>query len=169
MPAGHRDVRVREVNILRAALRRSMPEHRPPSSSRRLAEASEAFNALARSALVDTGWYRGKYGFSGGRLDACFHYLNEGVDLGWDPHPLFSTRWYLTAHPEVLASGQNPLHHYLASGSGDGLWPHPLVDPGTLPTYGGSRGRHAGLTDLELYVSSPETWSARKACILPCR
>jgi glycosyltransferase involved in cell wall biosynthesis len=140
----------------RRAVRRAVRDRRPVGELGRFAASSEAFDALSRSALIDLEWYRGRYGFRGGRLDACFHYLNVGVDLGWDPHPLFSTRWYLTTYPDVVASGQNPLHHYLTSGSREGLWPHPLFDPGSLPLSGGGAGAASSdPTDLERYLTTP--------------
>jgi glycosyltransferase involved in cell wall biosynthesis len=154
------------VNIVRGAyrraVRRSARRHRPDEQLRRLTESSEVFNALSRTALFDHAWYRDRYGFRGGRLDACYHYLNEGVELGWDPHPLFSTRWYLTSYPDVVASGQNPLHHYLTSGSREGLWPHPLFDPASLPISGGGAvAASTGPTDLERYLATPAMWSEK--------
>jgi glycosyltransferase involved in cell wall biosynthesis len=112
---------------------------------------------------MDLEWYRGRYGFAGGRLDAVDHYLNVGAALGWDPHPLFSTRWYLRCSPDVRASGQNPLHHYLTVGCEEGRWPHPLVDPTSPAMRDGVRRSHRA--DLEVYASTPSLWSEKPSAL----
>ena len=45
---------------------------------------------------------------------------------GRDPHPLFSTSWYLAQNPEV--AGLNPLEHYVRWGCHHGRSPHPFFD-----------------------------------------
>ncbi|MFZ3375791.1 MAG: glycosyltransferase, partial [Chthoniobacterales bacterium] len=49
-----------------------------------------------------------------------------GALEGRDPHPLFSTSWYLAQNPEV--AGVNPLEHYVRWGCHHGRSPHPLFD-----------------------------------------
>src|SRR5262245_50775799 len=81
----------------------SLNERRPGHSIRKdeiLVKESGMFNAE---------WYT-----RGGRGDGSIrHYLLHGVSEGRDPHPLFSTRFYLERYPDVAASGINPLVHYL--------------------------------------------------------
>ena len=61
--------------------------------------------------------------------DPLAHFVNVGVDVGLDPHPLFDVDWYLDRNPDVRRAGMNPLHHYLRSGDAEGRSPHPLFDP----------------------------------------
>jgi GT2 family glycosyltransferase len=41
---------------------------------------------------------------------------------------LFDSDWYLSQYPDVAASGENPLEHFLAAGAFEGRDPHPLFD-----------------------------------------
>ena len=41
---------------------------------------------------------------------------------------LFDAQYYLACNPDVAASGQNPLEHYLLNGASEGRDPHPLFD-----------------------------------------
>ena len=43
--------------------------------------------------------------------------------------PLFDEAWYAARYPDALASGLDPLAHYLAEGDAAGNRPHPLFDP----------------------------------------
>ena len=56
------------------------------------------------------------------------HYHQFGWRLGLDPHPLFSTTWYIEKCTDVRESGQNPLKHYLNCGIHENRSPHPLID-----------------------------------------
>ncbi len=56
------------------------------------------------------------------------HYLLRGTDENLDPHPWFSTAFYLSQSEEARASGTNALVHYLMRGQYDGLLPHPFFD-----------------------------------------
>ncbi len=49
-------------------------------------------------------------------MEAFAHYESKGWLERLDPHPLFSTRFYLKAHRDVARSGMNPLEHYLVHG-----------------------------------------------------
>lgn len=55
------------------------------------------------------------------------HYMRFG--RRGSPHPLFDGGFYLDQHPEIDASGVNPLQHYVATGAAERLAPHPLFDP----------------------------------------
>ncbi|MCB1536048.1 MAG: hypothetical protein KDJ44_15355 [Rhodoblastus sp.] len=45
---------------------------------------------------------------------ALIHYVEHGAAESRDPHPLFSTQWYVQQTPDLAQSGENPLAHYLA-------------------------------------------------------
>ena len=62
-----------------------------------------------------------------GRGSPLTHYLKSGAAAGYDPHPMFSTTWYLDRYPDV-ATGVNPLVHYVKHGAFEGRDPHPLFD-----------------------------------------
>ncbi len=57
-------------------------------------------------------------------------YMAEGVLRGWDPHPLFSTRFYLERNPELEAACINPLEHFVTEGGARLRDPHPDFDSG---------------------------------------
>jgi hypothetical protein len=57
-----------------------------------------------------------------------FHYLKFGIAELRDPHPLFSTSYYLQNNPDVVANGINPLIHYVQSGQAEHRNPHRLFD-----------------------------------------
>jgi hypothetical protein len=42
---------------------------------------------------------------------------------------IFDRDWYVRAYPDVLASGADPLVHYMVFGAPEGRSPHPLFDP----------------------------------------
>lgn len=82
------------------------------------------------------------------------HYILEGVGQGRDPHPDFSTNFYLQKYSDVAQSGINPFGHYLEIGRAEGR----LAKPPTLnvpdPVFQGPDGsiwqgyddvRHAGI------------------------
>lgn len=56
-------------------------------------------------------------------------YLSSPPGSGFDPHPLFDTRWYRDQYPDVVAAGVNPLLHYVENGEREGRLPNPLFDP----------------------------------------
>jgi glycosyltransferase involved in cell wall biosynthesis len=60
--------------------------------------------------------------------EAIGRYLLAGAREGLDPHPLFSSRWYLQNNPDVAAAGINPLVHFLRYGARENRDPHPLFD-----------------------------------------
>lgn len=84
---------------------------------------------VARSRLVDADFYRDQCRSRGLRVrDPVRHYLRSGAELGLDPNPLFSTRYYIARNPDV-AGRMNPLVHYLFHGDAEGRKPHGLFDP----------------------------------------
>jgi GT2 family glycosyltransferase/glycosyltransferase involved in cell wall biosynthesis len=91
-----------------------------------LIDGREIPNALelARS-LFDPLWYQSDPGW----LDDPFdRYIAMGARAGGDPHPLFSTEYYLRRIPELVERDESPLLHYVREGWRNGLSPHPLFD-----------------------------------------
>ena len=80
----------------------------------------------AESGLFDATWYRERYPDVGSHVDPLVHYLKRSGIETRDPHPLFSSSFYLESHPDVAAAGVNPLAHYLERGAREGRDPHPL-------------------------------------------
>ena len=48
------------------------------------------------------------------------HYLTQGYKLGFDPHPRFSTLYYLRTNPDIVNAKLNPYFHYLKHGKNEG-------------------------------------------------
>ena len=65
---------------------------------------------ITTSVLFDEKWYTRTYAIR--KRDTAMHYLLEGWRAGCDPSPLFSTRGYLKANPDVAEAGMNPLVHW---------------------------------------------------------
>jgi hypothetical protein len=59
-------------------------------------------------------------------MNALEHYLNWGARQGRDPHPFFSTRYYMSQNPRLFEL--SPLEHYLEYGAALGLNPDPRFD-----------------------------------------
>jgi lipopolysaccharide biosynthesis protein len=79
--------------------------------------------------LLDGDWYVGLYrDVVKTELEPGLHYLLHGAAEGRDPHPLFSTTFYLRNNPDVVKSRENPLVHYLRYGGLERRDPHPLFD-----------------------------------------
>lgn len=51
---------------------------------------------------------------------AALHYLENGYHLSLDPHPEFSSEFYMQANPDVVESGVNPFVHYIMFGKNEG-------------------------------------------------
>jgi len=60
-------------------------------------------------------------------MNPLVHYVRFGAREGRDPHPFFSTSYYLEKVPIVAASGFNPLLHYLHFGAARRRLPHPAM------------------------------------------
>ncbi len=68
---------------------------------------------IAASPLFDRAWYLTRYPeVVASGVDPVRHYASEGVSLGYDPGPDFSTLDYLALNPDVIAQRTNPLAHY---------------------------------------------------------
>lgn len=73
---------------------------------------------------VDREFYRRTYMQGLPRnLDEAEHYVTTGAALGHDPSPEFSTTFYLTANPDIVAAKMNPLWHYVIAGRAEGRLP----------------------------------------------
>ncbi|MBT81111.1 MAG: hypothetical protein CL587_12060 [Alteromonadaceae bacterium] len=59
------------------------------------------------------------------RVGAIKHYLNHGVDLGFNPSAKFNTAWYLERYKDIRKSKINPLIHFLRYGVNEGRIPKP--------------------------------------------
>jgi len=54
-------------------------------------------------------------------IDPVEHYAQIGWREGRDPHPEFSTRYYLELHPSVGEALMNPFYHWIISGKPAGI------------------------------------------------
>lgn len=54
-------------------------------------------------------------------MEPALHFLRYGVVEGRDPGPDFDVRDYLEEHPEVRASGENPVIHAMAARAPDSV------------------------------------------------
>ncbi len=55
-------------------------------------------------------------------------FLEHGAERQIDPHPWFSTVYYLQNYPDLVASGINPLLHFLRYGQYESRRAHPFFD-----------------------------------------
>jgi hypothetical protein len=80
-----------------------------------------------KSGLFDERYYRRQIGDV--EVDSLVrHYFVEGVQQGFDPHPLFHTSFYLNRYKDVAEAGVNPLVHYILHGAFEGRAPNRLFD-----------------------------------------
>jgi predicted HAD superfamily hydrolase/glycosyltransferase involved in cell wall biosynthesis len=78
-------------------------------------------------ALLDLAWYEKQSGQKWDSLSAAIaHYNSTGWRSNLDPHPLFSTTFYLDSHPDVRQAGVSPLVHFVLYGHHEGRDPHPM-------------------------------------------
>jgi 4-hydroxybenzoate polyprenyltransferase len=100
---------------------------------------------------VDPVWYRNTYPDLNDEVDPIAHYADQGWREGRNPNAGFSTTWYLTQYPDVVAARQNPLLHYLQYGRAEGRRARPprtseppaaelLSDPAVAALLRGARG-----------------------------
>src|SRR5690554_6913725 len=81
---------------------------------------------LRQQRALDRDFYRGaSRWYRWLPLRPEWHYLVVGTRRGSDPHPVFSTRWYLERYPDVARAGLNPLVHFLRFGVHEGRLPSP--------------------------------------------
>lgn len=59
------------------------------------------------------------------QVDPLNFFNKHGWKEGQNPGPHFNTKFYLEQHPDVSASGENPLLHYIKKGRFEGLLPMP--------------------------------------------
>ena len=107
---------------------------------------------LAQSPLLDQDWYLRRYAdLLPPDVDPVAHYYWSGARQGLDPHPLFSSSWYLaalTGAPDV-----NPLFHYITHRGRGTPDPHPLFDTlHYLEQRGDAAVRH--MTPLEDFLQA---------------
>jgi len=95
--------------------------------SQHFAQISE----IATAQIFDAAWYGRRYRLTElSNLGLVSHYLREGTPRGFFPNPLFDTGFYLRSNPEICATGENPLLHYLhASKEEKARSPNELFDP----------------------------------------
>ncbi len=84
---------------------------------------------VVASGLFDPEYYARQFGEEGAPRDPLLHYLTLGGWEGRDPHPLFSSSYYLRQNRDVASRGAHPLAHYLDYGCREGRRPHLLFDP----------------------------------------
>jgi len=65
---------------------------------------------------------------------------------------LFDPAFYQARNPDVAASGQDPIAHYLLVGGREGRSPHPLFDHAFYARQAGGEMAATGLTALEHYL-----------------
>ena len=100
--------------------------------------------------LFDAEFYRRQSAVGHHGLD---HYRRIGWRSGFDPHPLFSTDYYLTLWPQ--AAETDPLSHFEKVGQHGRVSTHPLFDPALFLSRRSARdgaSRHPVLAYLELPV-----------------
>src|SRR5215831_788259 len=81
---------------------------------------------VEQAGLFAAAWYVSRYRLT--TTDPILHFLSVGAREGWDPNPLFDTRYYLETIPDVAAAGVNPLVHFIRFGAAEGRSPHPQFD-----------------------------------------
>lgn len=107
--------------------------HGAPSIFRKFGARLGWINSRKRAAaaitpLVDAEFYLARHPqVLDTGLTAAEHYLAEGAELDYNPHPLFHTAFYKQCYAD--AAGVNPLLHYVEQGAAEGRWPGPLFDP----------------------------------------
>jgi GT2 family glycosyltransferase/glycosyltransferase involved in cell wall biosynthesis len=87
------------------------------------AEAAAPARALDLRRILDDDHYRGQ---AGDVDDAVEHYRNVGWKRGLDPHPLFSTRFYIERLGRALVG--DPVSDFLMRGASQRAETHPLLD-----------------------------------------
>lgn len=104
-----------------------MPQHpkqRPfvaPAAMLRPTDTRQAsftdIDMVSESALFDAGWYLERYiDLQQASIEPLEHFYSAGTSEQRDPGPHFSLSGYCRRYPEVGASGQHPLVHYMLEG-----------------------------------------------------
>jgi GT2 family glycosyltransferase/SAM-dependent methyltransferase len=117
--ASHREIHEqlrRSHDSVRGSLPAAPPARR--TLSKRLARSSRASRIL-----FDRAWVERQVP-EAGRI-AVRSFLKDPSFRHIDPHPLFSTAYYLNENPDVAEAGVSPFEHYLEHGWREGRNPHP--------------------------------------------
>jgi hypothetical protein len=114
---------------------------------------------LQSSGFVFDEWYRSKYAVPSS-MSSVAHFLAVGSTKGFDPNPLFRSKWYITNYNLTKDQAAVAALHYLLIGSKGGMRPNPFFDPNWYRTtypevqaanmepvvhyffYGAKEGRH---------------------------
>ena len=76
------------------------------------AEHALRIDQIRRSRQFNASWYVARYtDVVGLGMSPARHYLEVGAALGYDASPRFRTTAYVSRHPELKESGENPLLH----------------------------------------------------------
>jgi len=114
-----------------------MPQHPEqrlfvaPSAMLRPSDTEQAsfaeIDVVSESALFDAGWYLERYiDLQQASIEPLEHFYSAGTLERRDPGPHFSLSGYCRRYPEVLASGQHPLVHYMVEGYAQGFEALPI-------------------------------------------
>jgi glycosyltransferase involved in cell wall biosynthesis len=79
--------------------------------------------------LFDFAWYRYRYDDAPADPVSAFRQFRAGVrEEGRNPNGFFLSSWYMEQNPQLKQVDVDPFMHFLASGLGEGLRPHPIID-----------------------------------------
>jgi GT2 family glycosyltransferase len=78
---------------------------------------------LQPSPWFDNRWFRRQAGMPR-RLGSSLARFRNAWTQGHAGHPLFDADWYLAAHPDIAAIGENPLVHFVLYGRHEGRAPN---------------------------------------------
>ena len=81
---------------------------------------------IRESGLFDDTFYRANNPEFPPEVDAVRHFVETGAREGRIPNRIFDPAFYLAKYPDVAASGQNPLVHYILFGEKEGRSPGDL-------------------------------------------
>lgn len=115
------DVKTSGLNPLYHYLVIGRLQSRPPSEDAKYIEGIDQVAVIADE--FDDDFYRARAKLPLARDKAIEHYLRRGWKDGLDPHPQFSTRYYLAMNADVWRAGINPYVHYVLSGRREGRLP----------------------------------------------
>ncbi len=89
--------------------------------------ASEEDTKIAEimSKYIDILYYAAQTRLEMTAIDSAYHYYFEGAALKLDPCAEFSTSFYTSRSPDVLAAKVNPFYHFLVWGIKEGRHSHP--------------------------------------------
>lgn len=88
-------------------------------------------------------------------MNRLTHFVMVGGPERISPNPFFDTAYYLDRYPDVLASGHNPLLHFLIWGSNEGRRIHSDFDIATYQVHCPDCPAHAA--DALRYICTNET------------